>query len=394
MNLRCILFRKITILCINLNQNMAKKLKNKIVYILGAGFSVEAQAPTQEKLVSEIFKIHNEDPNVFTNRKIENFKEFLSRTLGIPDELQLTIPLEDIFTPLDSCIMNNMSFRDLSVNQLKEKRNLIFELIGKALQHILENSPKNYIDDFGDYLVNESKKRANNNYKDRDLVSVISTNWDILLDNAIYNAIKRTEELGVVDYCCYISSYDKHDETVKPGLEILGKGGFNVKLLKLHGSLNWLQCPRCHRIYVKFNQKIAMNPFSDIDKPSCIHCNNNFGELSSHNLNANLIMPTFLKDLSNPQYKIIWQNAGIELSEAKKIVFIGYSLPQADFEMRQLLSRMVDNETEIEVVNWKNQKNPEVYNSLITGFKQFFGREILEFEHGTSKYIKKITQKK
>ena len=369
---------------------MAKKLKNKIVYILGAGFSVEAQAPTQEQLVSEIFRIHNENSNIFTNLKIEDFKEFLSKTLGIPEELQSTIPLEDIFTPLDSCIINNMSFRDLSVNQLKEKRNLIFELIGKALQHILENSPKKYIDDFGTYLVNESKKRAKNNYKEKDLVSVISTNWDILLDNSIYNAIKKTNELGVVDYCCYISSYDKNDETVKPGLEILGKGGFNVKLLKLHGSLNWLQCPRCHRIYVKFNQKIAMNPFSDIEKPSCTHCNNNFGKLSSHNLNANLIMPTFLKDLSNPQYKIIWQNAGIELSEAKKIVFIGYSLPQADFEMRQLLSRMVDNDTEIEVVNWKNPNNPEVYNSLIKGFKQFFGREVSEFEYGTSEYIKKI----
>lgn len=369
---------------------MAKKIKTKTVYILGAGFSVEAKAPTQEKLVSEIFRIHNENPIIFSNQKFEEFKKFLSRTLEIPDELQSTIPLEDIFTPLDSCIANNMSFRDLSVSRLKEKRNLIFELIGKTLQHILESSPKDYIDDFGDYLVNESKKRANNNYREKDLVSVISTNWDILLDNSIYNSIKKINELGVVDYCCYISSYDKNDETVKPGLEILGKGGFNVKLLKLHGSLNWLQCPRCHRIYVKFNQKIAMNPFSSIKKPSCIHCDNNFGKLNSHNLNPNIIMPTFLKDLSNPQYKIIWQNAGIELSEAKKIVFIGYSLPQADFEMRQLLSRMVDKETEIEVVNWKNPDNPEPYNNLISSFKQFFGRDVLDFEGGTSKYIKKL----
>lgn len=369
---------------------MTKIKKTKTVYILGAGFSVEANAPTQEKLVSEIFRIHKKTPHVFNENKFDEFEKFLNKTLGIPIELQETIPLEDIFTPLDSCIADNISFRDLSVTQLKQKRNLIFELIGMTLQNILELSQKNYIDDFADYLVNESKKRLNHNYRKTDLVSVISTNWDILLDNSIYNSIKKSNDLGVVDYCCYISSYDKNDETVKPGLEILGKGGYNVKLLKLHGSLNWLQCPRCQRIYVKFNQKIAMNPFSTVNKPSCLHCDKNFGKYKSHLLNANLIMPTFLKDLSNPQYKIIWQNAGIELSEAKKIVFIGYSLPQADFEMRQLLSRMVDKDTEIEVVNWKNPNKPEIYDNLVSGFKQFFGREIQDYEKGTSNYVKEL----
>ncbi|WP_312173276.1 hypothetical protein [Chryseobacterium sp.] len=367
------------------------KEKNKTVYVLGAGFSVEANAPSQEKLVFEIFRIHNETPHIFKEGKIEEFSKFLNNTLGIPINLQPTIPLEDIFTPLDSCILNNMSYRDLSVSELKEKRNLIFELIGMTLQHLLKDSSKNYIDTFANYLVSKSSIRKNGNYRKIDEVSVISTNWDILLDNSIYNSIRASNELAVVDYCCYISSYDKTDETVKPGLEILGKGGFNVKLLKLHGSLNWLQCPRCHRIYVKFNQKIAMNPFSNIngEEPSCKHCNDNFGKFKSHNLNSNLIMPTFLKDLSNPQYKIIWQNAGIELSEAKKIVFIGYSLPQADFEMRQLLSRMVDKKTEIEVVNWKDDQNPEIYENLIQNFKQFFGRNIKDYKDGTSKYINK-----
>lgn len=369
---------------------MTKITKTKTVYILGAGFSVEAHAPTQEKLVSEIFRISNTFHDVLPHDKIAEFEDFLTVTLGIPKQLHTTIPLEDIFTPLDSCIVNNMSFRNLSVTQLKEKRSMIFELIGKTLQYLLKESPKNYIDDFADYIVDESKKRADYNYIKRDSVSIISTNWDILLDNSIYKSIKKAGTLGVVDYCCYVNSFDMNDKTVKPGLEILGKGGYNVKLLKLHGSLNWLQCPRCHRIYVKFDQKIAMNPFSTIDKPSCIHCDNNFGKLNSHYLGSNLIMPTFLKDLSNPQYKIIWQNAGIELSEAKKIVFIGYSLPQSDFEMRQLLSRMVDNDTEIEVVNWKDPNNPKIYNNLINVFKQFFGREVEGFETGASEYIKKL----
>ena len=102
---------------------------------------------------------------------------------------------------------------------------------------------------------------------------------------------------------------------------------------------------------------------------------------------SHLIMPTFLKDLSNPQYKIIWQNAGIELSEAQKIVFIGYSLPLADFEMRQLLSRMVDENTEIEVVDYKDPSDSSKFDKLIASYKQFFGRDVKSYHEGAKKYI-------
>lgn len=366
------------------------KPKNKTVYVLGAGFSKEAKAPSQEEIVAKIFEIHEKDKRILGEANFLKFTEFLTNTLHIPVHLQKTIPLEDIFTPLDRCILDNMSFRNLSVETLKQKRSLIYELIGNTIAYLLEESDKEYINQFANYLVECSSKRNNGNYSQFDPVSVITTNWDILLDNSIYNNIQSKKPTGinaVVDYCCYISSYDKDDKTVKPGLEILGQGGFNVRLLKLHGSLNWLQCPRCHRLYVKFNYKIAMNPYNDIDKPSCRHCNDNFSRHPSHNLISNLIMPTFLKDLTNPQYKLIWQNAGVELSEAKKIVFIGYSLPQADFEMRQLLARMVDEATEIEVVDYENSTNNKNYIDLINRYNQFFGRDIKTHNKGTKNFI-------
>lgn len=368
---------------------MSSYQKTKTVYVIGAGFSVEANAPSQEKLVGKIFELNESHPSIFPPGKVEEFKNFLKSTLHIPEDLHKTVPLEDIFTPMDSCISQNVSFQNLGSENLKQKRQLVFELIGLTLQHLLRSSDKRYIQNFAKFLVHSSISRSNNNYRRNDPVSVISTNWDILLDNSIFQEIQLSRQLGVVDYCCHISSYDENDEQVKPGLEILGKGGYNVKLLKLHGSLNWLQCPRCHRIYVKFYEKIGVLPFQEIHKPSCRHCNKNFESLDSHRLVSNLIMPTYLKDLSNPQYKVIWQNAGIELSEAKKIVFIGYSLPQADFEMRQLLARMVDRNTEIEVVDFKDPEYPQKYEHLIQSFRQFFGREIKDFPHGTSSFVEK-----
>jgi len=358
---------------------------NKTTYILGAGFSIEAGAPSQEKLVEKIFEIHNQYPHEFESKAVETFKFFLSNCLNIPDELQTKVPLEDIFTPIDRAILDNISFRDLSTAELKNIRGVIYYLIGKTLQVILRSSDKDYIDKFANYIVSQCSSRANKEYRNQDKISILSTNWDILLDNSIKNILERNhiEPKGVVDYCCYISSYREHDESIKPGLEILGSGGFNVKLLKLHGSLNWLQCPRCQRLYVDFHQKISIDHYS-----TCRHCNRNFGEKKSHSLTSNLIMPTFLKDLSNPQYKLIWQNAGIELSESKNIVFIGYSLPFADFEMRQLLSRMIRDDAKITVVDY-GEEDWENIKSMKLRYQTFFGNRPMEFHlKGTKDYIK------
>ena len=77
------------------------------------------------------------------------------------------------------------------------------------------------------------------------------------------------------------------------------------------------------RLYARFSRKDGVHNYDDNASSSCRHCDTNFPEeKNNHLLASNLIMPTYIKDLSNPQYKIIWQNAGIEISEAEKLVFI------------------------------------------------------------------------
>ncbi len=59
---------------------------------------------------------------------------------------------------------------------------------------------------------------------------------------------------GVVDYCCYISSIEPGHRRIRTGLWTLGCRGYNVKLLKIHGSLNWLQCANCQQLFVGFEK--------------------------------------------------------------------------------------------------------------------------------------------
>lgn len=359
----------------------------KTVYVLGAGFSVEAGAPTQEAILRETFKISEADPTTFDHTRFEEFTSFLREQLHAADSEFSKIELEDIFTPLDRCLAESSQFRGISLDKIMKVRESAFYVIGRTIQVILNQTTnqKDYIDNFATHLTSLSSSRANTKYKKNDPVSVISTNWDILLDNSIYKSLNATDHYdGVVDYCCYISSQGESDKTITPGLEKLGQGGFNVKLLKLHGSLNWLQCPRCARLYANFFEKEAMRSFDF--STSCRHCDKNFPEeMGRHRLTQNLIMPTYLKNLSNPQYRIIWQNAGIEISEAEKIVFIGYSLPQADFEMRQLLSRMTRKNAKIHVVDFLPLEKQE---SLKMHWTKFFGRREISFSFdGAKAYI-------
>lgn len=54
----------------------------KTVYVLGAGFSVEAGAPTQLNILPEAFRLFNINPNNFDQARFLTFKTFLTKQLG------------------------------------------------------------------------------------------------------------------------------------------------------------------------------------------------------------------------------------------------------------------------------------------------------------------------
>ncbi len=66
---------------------------------------------------------------------------------------------------------------------------------------------------------------------------------------------------------------------------------------------------------------------------------------------------------------MVWHNALLDLMEAKKVVFVGYSFPIADFELRYLLKRGISKTANIEVV--LKDDDEEVFNR----YQQFFGKQ-------------------
>lgn len=75
----------------------------------------------------------------------------------------------------------------------------------------------------------------------------------------------------------------------------------------------------------------------------------------------------------------IWYNAYIDLTEADEIVFIGYSLPDADFEMKNLLKRAVGKHVVLTVV-LRKEDNPQYYYQMLQtgGLKSNCIKEIIQ----------------
>jgi hypothetical protein len=90
-----------------------------------------------------------------------------------------------------------------------------------------------------------------------------------------------------------------------------------------------------------------------------------------------IITPTFVKQFAMPHIQTTWHNAFVELRECTRLVFLGYSMPEADYHFRTLLRRAVRPGTEVEVILTKNdelRRIPHKYRwtSATTRFQQFF----------------------
>ncbi|MFI5398982.1 MAG: hypothetical protein ACHQ9S_25915 [Candidatus Binatia bacterium] len=100
-------------------------------------------------------------------------------------------------------------------------------------------------------------------------------------------------------------------------------------LLKPHGSLNWYETTRIKRIAAQKRVEI----FHDKEETERIEAFLHPREIKSksgHRYTPLIVPPTYLKDFTRPVFRRLWNRCTDVLSTAKKLVFLGYSLPAAD----------------------------------------------------------------
>jgi len=376
-------------------------LRPEIVYILGAGFSYGAGVPLQSQILGSIRKFKLMDLPLILSEKFFTAQNEIFEFIGkIFQEVQ-NPRLEDVFTLIDQSIQRRSYCVGYDWQRLEVVRSALLDAIVMLFHthesRITSNSQEFYRSIAG-YFIQERVKAGQKEHP----FSIISLNWDCVLENAIYWFLDQCGGEKVdVDYCCYTNQLEGTSRHT-PSINQKAVGLFNIKFVKLHGSVNCVLCPNCNRLYTGlgatrelFNEYIAGRIC-----PRCYRVRDVAGStaLNEPVLEPLIISPTFIKEFNNAHIQMIWHNAYIDLCEAKKVVFVGYSLPEADYHLRTLLKRAIRKDAELVVVLIKKDKPPAHCDDNLrekyaaSRYKAFFGSGThIKFEFGGVKnYFRKV----
>ena len=311
--------------------NISHDIERSVVYILGAGASkaVIPDAPLMAQLLPEALKIFKQ-PNYSKghwDRRIRRINDFFNGfyklnldTLEInPDALLKTFPsLEDILTQLDDAIIEGRPLsRKYDVPCLRTLReDLVF-----AICEVLRKKM-----DFAKVSGRELMQRFMQGLGPND--SILSLNYDIIVDNALSIPYYPAR---FVDYGLSVR-YALNNSFRPIAYNLLERPPPNTPpLYKLHGSLNWLYCPSCQQLDVTIGEKGVHYIYEEERDFACPDCQGRYDPL--------IITPTLLKTYNNILLREVWRQAEDKVSKADGVVFIGYSLPDADVQLRCMLKR-------------------------------------------------------
>lgn len=186
-----------------------------------------------------------------------------------------------------------------------------------------------------------------------DLVTVISTNYDVSVDFGLLGTLPSAEadRQRLVDFGFTWRS-------VLSGELFAPSRAARVRLYKLHGSLNWLRCDRCSFIYVNFLAPIAGLADEILGDATKCHC-------GREPLRAVLVTPSYVRDVRESNLLSIWQHASDALRGADRWIFVGYSLPSEDIAVRSMALRArlgrgpARPELQVDVVQYGNNRETE-----------------------------------
>jgi len=277
------------------------------VFFLGAGASSPANVPSSDEILSLALSLGR------SHAEVAYVSRFLDRHFpGWRDGADAMPTFEEVLTFVDLALRRQEGLsREYDLEGLQATReNLLY-----ALCWILEKQlagPKSTLHSKFLSKVNDL------GLLHRDRVAFLTTNYDLLLDNVLWD---YPEGIEPPDYGIYFRNSETYPKAPKPG--------FGVRVLKLHGSLNWLQCLVCNTLKVTPSTKEVMEAL----KGSRVCENDRALERPI------IVPPSHQKVLESYFLNRIWREAERVLQRANRVVFVGYSLSDADSHIRYLLKR-------------------------------------------------------
>lgn len=315
----------------------------ELVFVFGAGASYPDKIPVQSEIIPIV--LAKNDLQLLESEPGQQVFEFLKDNFSITGKLPT---LEEVFGFIDFHLTNSFSLS--SRWTISELINLRVNL-SKILHYVIGIKTKRSDNFrlFWETIRSFSKE-----------IAVITTNYDTLIDDAF----DRIYGDYLIDYCIdlvnfrYPNKITPFDWWVNPN-KPLTQFGHNIpiktKLIKIHGSLNWKYCSCCAQVgLTPWDHKInlitnSFESFNAVEITTCPFDNNQLSSL--------IQVPSHIRTNNNHILNKLYDEAGHIIRGAKKLVFIGYSFPEADVHIRSLVRRNFDTKNEVIVINKSSAKD-------------------------------------
>jgi NAD-dependent SIR2 family protein deacetylase len=290
----------------------------RTVFILGAGASVRAGAPTMDTFIDKATAMRAA-PTAVDQQDIEAFDlVFRARKQLLPVYAKARIEINNIESLFGVFEMAALLGRlgNLSSDDVKSLPAAMSRMIARTIEASVQ-FPVERIASGIRVLPAEPYNvfaRLISDLRRHESVALITFNYDLCLDYALhFNTV-------AVDYCLM-------NETVEAG---------KLPLLKLHGSLNWGRCQNCDgitpwhmheffkgRMWLDAQDSVRLELSNKLQQHS--HCGG-----SPLKPSPVIVPPTWNKGRFHTELSTVWRAAAKHLSEAERIVVIGYSFPKTD----------------------------------------------------------------
>ncbi len=299
----------------------------RTVYFLGAGATRadHPQIPLMDDLLHEIVASGSaEGPLLRFLRDV-----FGRHGVRLGPGAQAMPRIDDVFTIIDARLSGRApSPGGRSREELTEIRRHLIASIGQVIARSMDGGHGRVATRFAKLLPEASS-------------AIISTNYDIVMDNALLERQPQNINYGVpIRQAVHRVTgplggrFDEmhHFRPIPGGQEAVVRGG--IPLMKLNGSLNWLYCPRCDEVDITLHPREGAVVI--LDEPELGRCGR--AECTSP-YEPVLVGPSLEQRYEHRVLRDIWARAERALESAESLVLIGYSLPDADYLIRAMLAR-------------------------------------------------------
>lgn len=329
--------------------------------MFGAGASIAEGAPLQRDILKLIYK--SDDQQLNKSEAASQVCTFIDENFDTSEGLYPT--LESIFGYLDYFISRREGLgSEYTTSRILE----IKEYLIKLVHYIISKSSGHRAGVYRNFWNVVSAKNRN--------ISVVTMNYDTFIDESFDFLYP---DRGYIDYCIELMNYHHYREIsafnwwVNPREPVCvqeGKDPKPIKIIKVHGSLNWKYCNCCNQVLLTaWDTKIDLESMAF---KGYIHASRENPEtvefdltcpLDGNSFDTFIVPPSHIKELSHPAINKLLDETAIEIRKAKKLIFIGYSFPDADVHIKALFRKNMRDNTEIHVVD------PHLNDSIKSNYK-------------------------